>query len=221
MATLPSGRVRVTTMEYGVRLLFERGLAQFLDSYPKIEIEHSVDMALVDLVESNFDVGIRYRGDVPGDMVAIPIGSPVAFVAVASPAYLAKSSQPQRPADLLKHQCIRQRMASGAKHRWSFQDGGRNVTIDPPGRLTVESIKSTVTAAVRGAGIGYLPRHHAADLITSGTLIVLLDRFSSTFDGHCLYYKATKQPTQAFAAFIDYMRGRHNERAIGSCRNVR
>ncbi|ANG98760.1 hypothetical protein A8A54_19355 [Brucella pseudogrignonensis] len=206
VAAIPSGRIRITTMEYGVKLLFQRRLSEFLDLFPGIEVEISVDTALLDLVGSGFDAGIRFRDDVPADMVAMSLAPDVAFVAVASPEYLARFPAPQRPADLLEHHCIRQRMRNGAIYRWSFEDGARNITIDPPGRLTVNSIDSTVVAAAQGAGIGFLPKHHVAEHVAAGSLIILLEQFSSSFEGHCLYYRANKQPTRAFAAFIDHMR---------------
>ncbi|XYD11825.1 LysR family transcriptional regulator (plasmid) [Methylobacterium sp. NMS12] len=109
-----AGRIRITTMEYGATLLIERGLIAFQVRHPGVEIELVVDAALVDLVAAGFDAGVRLRDQVPPDMAAIPIAPASTLAAAAAPAYLARHPAPARPADLLGHRCIRQRLASGA-----------------------------------------------------------------------------------------------------------
>jgi len=201
-----SGCIRITTVEYGATLLIERGIAQFQEQHPQVEIELLVDAALVDLVAGGFDAGVRFRDDVPSDMVVIPMAPRTSLVAAAAPAYLARHPTPSRPADLLDHRCIRQRFASGVFYRWEFEDAGHSITIDPPGSLTVNSLSAIVTAAVCGAGICYVPAHHVAALIEAGQLVRLLEAYSSRFDGHCLYYPPSRHPTRAFSAFIEHLR---------------
>jgi DNA-binding transcriptional LysR family regulator len=201
-----SGRIRITTTEYGATLLLERGLAEFQERHLLVEIELAIDAAPVDLAAGGFDAGVRFRNDVPPDMAVISISQQASLAAAAAPAYLARHQTPQRPADLLDHRCIRQRFASGRIYRWEFEDAGRPVTIDPPGTLTMDSLTAIVAAAVRGAGICYVPIHHVAAQIGSGQLVRLLGDYSPNFDGHCFYYPPSRHPTRAFSAFVDHLR---------------
>jgi DNA-binding transcriptional LysR family regulator len=200
------GRIRITTMRHGALLLLERGLIDFHDRHPQVEIELTVDTALVDLVAAGFDAGVRFRDQVPPDMAVIPIAAPTSLVAAAAPGYLARHPKPVRPADLANHRCLRQKLANGTIYRWEFEDAGRVTAIDPPGSLTTNSIDAIVAAAADGAGICYVPAHHVAKLIEAGALVPLLRTYSPSFEGHCLYYPPTRHPTRAFAAFIKHLR---------------
>jgi DNA-binding transcriptional LysR family regulator len=201
-----SGRIRITTTESGATLLLDRGMAEFQERHLLVEIELAIDAAPVDLAAGGFDAGIRFRDDVPPDMTLIPISQRASLVAAAAPTYLARYQAPQRPADLLDHRCIRQRFASGRIYRWEFEDDGRSVTINPPGTLTINSLTAIVAAAVRGAGICYVPMHHVAAQIGSGQLLRLLGDYSPSFDGPCFYYSPSRHPTRAFKAFVDHLR---------------
>ena len=46
---------------------------------------------------------------------------PVRFVVVGSPAYFKKHKPPRVPADLLSHDCIRNRAPSGAIFQWELE----------------------------------------------------------------------------------------------------
>jgi DNA-binding transcriptional LysR family regulator len=206
-----SGRIRITSTEHGAALLLDRGIAEFQERHRLVEIELVIDAALVDLTTGGFDAGVRFRDDVPPDMAAIPISPRTALAAAAAPAYLAGHLPPERPADLMHHRCIRQRFASGHIYRWEFKDEGRAVTIDPQGMLVSNSLPAIVAAAVRGAGICYVPLHHVAAQLASGQLVRLLEDYSLTFNGNCFYYFPSRQPTRAFSALVDHLR---NARAL-------
>jgi len=201
-----SGRIRITAMEHGAKLLLQRGLARFQLLHPEVEIELVIEAALADLVREGYDAGVRLLDDVPSDMATIPLAPQASFVVVASPDYLAAHPAPVRPEDLLEHRCIRQRFASGAVYRWEFERAGRMVTINPPGSLTSNNLGVIVAAALEGGGVGYVPLHDVRELIASGDLVRLLDGFTPTISGHCFYYPRAHQQTRAFGALVECLR---------------
>ena len=201
-----TGRIRITTTEYGVEILVRDVIGGFQKLHPEVEIELVMDPALADLVSGGFDAGIRFRDQVPADMVAIPISPPGAMVAVASPGYLQAHAAPVRPADLLQHRCIRQRMASGAVHRWEFEEVGRLILIDPPGTLTMNTPTLVARAALQGLGIAFVLSHIVQQHCDDERLVPLLSGYSPSFGGQCFYYAAARHPTRAFAAFVDQVR---------------
>ena len=116
-------------------------LAPFLERYPDIRIEISVDAARRDIVAERFDAGIRFGQRVERDMVALRISDDVRQSVVASPAYLQRRAAPERPQDLRAHNCIRLRMPDGGTWPWEFRQKGKRVEIAPFGKFgTAEMI---------------------------------------------------------------------------------
>ena len=200
------GRIGINTIEYGALLLLRSVVGSFSERHPQVSIEITVDHALVDLVCSGFDAGVRFQDQVPLEMVAVPIAPPAAMVAFASPAYLEGRPVPADPSDLMGHRCIRRRLGNGAILRWRFEHAGRAIVVDPPGFLTLDSPGTIITAALCGVGIGFAPSHHVDEHFGSGRLVQLLGGFCPRFPGHCFYYPAARHPTRAFAAFVEHLR---------------
>lgn len=200
------GRIRISANENGAKLLVGGAVAIFREHHPAVEFEVIVDNALVDIVADGFDAGVRFREQVSPDMVAVPLTAPERMLAFASPDYLDRRGAPATPGDLLGHECIRQRLASGAVYRWEFEDGGRPLLIDPRGSLTFNAIPVIVEAALAGLGVGFVPSHQVEPLFEQRRLTPLLEAFSPPFDGLCVFYPALRHPTRAFRAFVDQLR---------------
>ncbi|MEE7566026.1 LysR family transcriptional regulator, partial [Xanthomonas sp. Kuri4-3] len=85
----PSGRLRINASEIAIRLLLADVVPAFLERHPAMTLDLVSDGRLVDIVAEGFDAGIRLAEAVPQDMIAVPFGGPVRFVAAAAPGYLA------------------------------------------------------------------------------------------------------------------------------------
>ncbi len=201
------GRIRITTMEHGAQVLMSDVVA-FQRLHQGVELELVVDVALIDLAADGFDAGVRLREQVPPDMVAVSIGPTTSFAAAASPDYLARYGEPLTPSDLLAHRCIRQRLSNGTIYRWEMEVDGRDVVINPPGTLVTNSSAAIVGAAVAGAGVCFVPEHHVRSHIEAGRLTRILQAFSPSFDGLCLFYPPYRQQTRAFTALVEHLRRR-------------
>jgi DNA-binding transcriptional LysR family regulator len=64
----PSGTVRVNSSYVAYRMLIEPHLEAFLESFPLIHVEISLDNLLGDIVSAGFDIGIRMGKKVQNDM---------------------------------------------------------------------------------------------------------------------------------------------------------
>src|ERR1700726_2176510 len=95
----PTGLLRLPVPRTVVPILLEPLIASFRQAFPEVEVEIAASEELLDLAAGGFDAGIRLRQSIAPAMVAVRLMSPFRFVIVASPAYLARGSRPQRPDD--------------------------------------------------------------------------------------------------------------------------
>lgn len=187
----------------------------FLSNYPDMRVDLIADGNLVDIVAAGFDAGIRLAESVPRDMVSISFGTTEAFVAVAAPSYLSQVQMPQAPVDLLRHDCLKARLPSGRLVDWEFERGGRVERVDVSGRLILGTTELTLTAALAGAGVAYVPLWDAEKAIGEGRLVRLLADWTPPYEGICLYYPRLRLPSAGLRAFIDHLKASRRHLAGG------
>jgi DNA-binding transcriptional LysR family regulator len=140
-------------------------------------------------------------------MIAVPIGGAIRMLVVATPDYLAARGTPQVPEDLLRHECIRARMASGGIWRWEFEKRGEKVEVDVKGALTLDEMTLMLEAALAGVGLAYLSEWSVRDHIAAGRLVPVLEDWSPPYPGLCLYYPGRRHVPAGLRALIDLIRG--------------
>lgn len=202
----PMGRVRLSVPTDAAEHLVAPIIGTFLERYPDVEIEISVNNRLIDVVESGFDAGIRYGGTVPEDMIAQRLSADIRWVVVAAPAYLERCGTPVTPNDLARHACVRIRIGDDRIYRWEFERGDERVEIDAPGALLIDNGVIGLAAARQGAGLIYVAEPMVRADLASGALITVLDNWSSTSPGYQIYYSSRRQVPNALRLFIDLVR---------------
>ncbi|GAA5233298.1 LysR family transcriptional regulator [Verticiella sediminum] len=200
------GQLRINGNDASVELLLRTVVPEFLTRYPGVELDIVAEGRLVDIVEQGFDAGIRLGEAVPKDMVAVPLGPDIRFLAVASPRYLAARPAPEVPDALARHQCIRQRLPSGKRYRWEFSKRGQALEIDAPGPLTLDSNPLMVAAAIEGLGIAYVPEPYARAALDDGRLVTVLEDWCPRIPGLSLYFPGNRHVPASLRAFIDTIR---------------
>jgi len=202
----PTGTLRINTSVGAARMILTPLILQYLRRYPEMKVDLVTEGRLIDIVVDGYDAGIRIQEAVPRDMIAIPIGGPVRSIVVGSPTYFEGRTPPRTPGDLLDHQCVRARMASGAIYRWEFEHRGETLEIDVPGALALDEMTLLLEAVRAGVGIGYLSEWHVADDVEAGRLIQVLDDWTPAYPGLCLYYPGRRHVPAGLRAFIDLIR---------------
>ena len=200
------GTLRINTSEAAARLLLQDVVPRFLAACPLVELDLVAQGQLVDVVAQGFDAGIRLGDALPQDMVGVPVGGGVRFVAVASPAYLAGRAPLVTPDDLKRHVCIRQRLPSGKRYRWEFAKHGQEVAVDVPGALTLDNVPLMVEAALRGLGIAYVPETSARAELEQGRLMLVLDDWCPAGPGLFLYFPANRLMPAPRRALVDLLK---------------
>jgi len=200
------GTLRINANEGGARWLLAHVFDSFLQAHPQVVLDIVTEGRLVDIVAEGFDAGVRLAESVPLDMIAVPFGGPIRFIAIASPHYLNNAGIPQSPADLLQHRCIAQRLPSGKRYRWEFVQQGKPLTLNVPGNLCLDNSALMVEAVIKGLGIAYVPEPYAREAINNGLAQQVLSPFSPPIAGLCLYYSGHRQIPATLKAFIAAIR---------------
>jgi DNA-binding transcriptional LysR family regulator len=206
----PAGTLRLNVPISAALLVLPRIVPPFLAAYPDIRLDIVAEDRFVDMLEAGCDAGIRYDERLEQDMIAIPIGPrQQRFATAASPGYLDRRGRPSHPRDLLNHDCLRGRFASGAMPAWEFEQDGEIVKVDPTGPLIVRIGAATnlaVDAAVSGCGVIQLFEDWLRPYFAMGALEPVLEPWWQRFSGPFLYYPGRHHLPAPLRAFIDFIK---------------
>jgi DNA-binding transcriptional LysR family regulator len=166
--TQVAGTIRLSApLSFGTQYLAP-ALAEFAETYPRVELDISFDDRTVDLIAGGFDLAVRIGSLADSSLIARRI-APVRKVAAASPAYLERRGRPEHPRDLAAHDILLY-----ANEQWRFRVGGRWEYVRGRPRLRADNGEMLRAAAVAGLGICILPSFIAAPAFEAGELEPLL-----------------------------------------------
>jgi DNA-binding transcriptional LysR family regulator len=150
----PRGKITVSTsLDFGESLLVQL-IPEFLKQYPEIEIDLLLSDRLVDLVSEGIDVAIRLGDLEDSSLIRQHLGR-TQFVLCASCAYLEAHGIPEKPQDLVHHNCLRY-VFDGRPLPWEFLIDGTWQTIPVSGTFNSDNGGVLKKAAIAGLGIARL-----------------------------------------------------------------
>lgn len=101
-ASLPRGTLRIaTSVGFGVRHM-DRAITEYLQRYPGVGVDLTLNDRVVDLVEEGFDLAVRVAKQIDPGLVARRL-TRARTVACASPGYLKRHGTPNSPEQLTGH----------------------------------------------------------------------------------------------------------------------
>lgn len=198
----PLGTLRINAPRAATELVLGPLITQFLKSHPGMKVDLVADDALVDIVATGFDAGVRFGESLQQDMVAIALGGQQRFVVVASPAYLADHAAPQHPRDLQRHDCIGIRFPSGVLYRWEFAQGPEKLEVAVDGPLFLMDASLMLRAAEEGLGLAYVYAQYAQAGLAAGRLCQVLEGWCPSIPGFFLYYPSRKLMPAGLKALV-------------------
>src|SRR5271156_3601244 len=150
------GRVRLSVPRAAVPFVIDPVLPTFRARHPRIEVEVVIEERFVDIVAEGYDAGVRLSESIQRDMVQVRLTDSFRFVVVGSPAYLARHGTPERPEDLLRHECITFRShTTGALSRWELERGRRPWRVPVRGGVFSNDSRLNASLAEQGFGLAY------------------------------------------------------------------
>jgi DNA-binding transcriptional LysR family regulator len=150
---------------------FRALLTDFAKRHPAVRLQVHVSTQLVDLQAGHSDVALRASSELPPGLIARTLTrDPI--IAVAAPAYLAKSGVPKSRHDLRGHRCLLGFARGEAPQtHWTFADGAK---LRVEGAFFCNDPVVLCDAAVSGLGIAILPMLVAWPFLQSGELVHIL-----------------------------------------------
>ena len=201
------GRVRLTVPRAAFHFVIEPVLPQFRERYPRIEVELVFEDRRVDVVGEGFDAGIRLSEYVERDMVSVRLTDPFRFIVVGAPSYLAAHGDPQRPEDLLQHECLTFRSdTTGSLYAWELERGRRTWRLPVRGAVVVNDGLFCATFAEQGLGLAYVMEPLVEEQLRTGRLRRVLEPYAAQVAGFFLYYPSRAQRSGPLRLFVETVR---------------
>ncbi|ENY72533.1 LysR family transcriptional regulator [Aeromonas diversa CDC 2478-85] len=208
----PVGRLKISAPRAAIEELLAPVLAEYLLRYPRMRVEVVEQELMPRLIEDGFDAALFYGDMMPQELVAVSLDSrPQRYLVVGSPDYLARRGVPQHPRELAEHTCIGYRLSATHHYRWAFVDGGTLLELEVDGPLTTSTPTLYLKAALDGLGLVYCPEEEVKTDLAAGRLVSVLEPWSPTFEGFCLYYPSRHQLGKGLRCLIDMLKARNNK----------
>jgi DNA-binding transcriptional LysR family regulator len=204
----PAGTIRITATEYAADAILLPKLGKLLRAYPDIKVEIIIDYGLTDVVAQRYDAGVRSGEQVAKDMIAVRIGPDMRMAVVGAPSYFEERSEPDKPQDLIDHNCIKLRLPHGGLYAWEFEKAGRELRVRVDGQLTYNTTAQMLNAALAGLGLAYVPEGLAQPHLAKGRLKRVLEGWCLPYSGYHLWYPSRRQSSPTFALLVDALRYR-------------
>jgi DNA-binding transcriptional LysR family regulator len=207
--TTPRGLLRINTTEPIARVLAQL-LAEFSAANQDMSFEVVTTTQLADLIEEGFDLAL-WPGQLP-DSSLISRGLGVGGrIVCAAPAYLERCGTPQRPEDLVDHNCLIHAMIEGPWH-FTGLDGAIEVAVS--GNLHSNSWTAIRGAALAGQGIALIPIVQVAEDVHGGRLTRVLPDYGAGEAVVQAVYPPSRNLSVKVRSFLDFVVKRLHEQPV-------
>jgi DNA-binding transcriptional LysR family regulator len=198
------GRLRLSVPRTAVPFVIDPVLPTFRARHPRVEVEVVIEERFVDIVAEGYDAGVRLSEAIQRDMVQVRLTDAFRFVVVGAPEYLARHGTPQRPEELLHHECIKFRsQTTGALYVWELERGRRTWRVPVRGGVVTNDHMVAVSLAVQGMGLAYAFEPAFAELLRSRRLVPILEAYAPRVPGYFIYFPSRAQRSTPLRLFVE------------------
>jgi DNA-binding transcriptional LysR family regulator len=198
------GRLRLSVPRAALSFVIDPVLPAFRERHPRVEVEIVVEERFVDVVAEGYDAGVRLSEAIERDMVQVRLTDSFRFVVVGAPGYLARHGTPERPEDLLRHECITFRsQTTGTRYAWELERGRRNWRVPVRGGIVTSDSRLSASLAEQGLGLAYTLEPLVLPPLRAGRLQLVLERYAPTVPGFFLYFPSVARRSAPLRLFVE------------------
>ncbi|AQY67389.1 LysR family transcriptional regulator [Pseudomonas veronii] len=205
---VPAGQLRISVpVAFGQRLIVPH-IGALLARYPLLVLDMTLSDDIVDLLGERIDLSIRLGSPAAMEtLVSRCIGNFRRRV-VASAEYLNARGFPDRPMDLMQHECMC--FNYGAPQQfWTFTEQGQELRVPVEGQFKSNNAEVLREVVLAGCGVAQLPDWLVNDDVDSGRLTALFDAFvvnpNSASSAISALYLPNHRGSKRINAFIDFL----------------
>jgi DNA-binding transcriptional LysR family regulator len=204
LQTVPRGRLRINApVSFGL-LHLAPAVSDFLSRFPDVSVELLVNDRVVDLLEGEFDVGVRIGRLRDSSLIARKI-APIRLAVCASPDYLARHGVPETPDDLANHNCLEYTYFE-SRGEWRLLDpDGKEIVVPVSGRYLANNADVLRTTAIAGGGVILCPTFIVGDDLRTGRLVRLLADHPPPEQGLHALYPPGRHLSAKVRSFVDFL----------------
>lgn len=181
-------------------------LADFLSRHPDIEIDLNLNDRRADIVEEGFDVAVRIARQLTDSSLIAAKLATSRSVTCASPSYLDRHGTPDKPGDLVQHNCLRYSNIGPVQEWYYYDEDGELITVRVSGTISANNGEVLREAALDGQGIFTGPSFLTGDAIKSGRLVPILRPYAYKEFGIFAVYPHNRHLSAKVRSFVDFLK---------------
>lgn len=199
-----SGNLKIALPPYYSRHNVVPYLKDFLEKYPNLKLNITLDEDPINIIEKGYDLQVRIQ--IPDDEnLNVTKLSKNSKVLCASPKYLKEKGTPKTPEELANHNCI----VFAENQLWQFKKkNGKKITnFEPNGNIKCNNGEIIKELILSGAGLTIKSDCDIKDEIKSKKIIVLLDEYEviNKTEFYAVFSKSRNESPK-IKAFIDFFK---------------
>ncbi len=205
----PTGTLRLTTVPgFGQSSLFLDCIRSYGLKFPRTQIDLELTPRLVNLIDENFDVGVRLHTNLLPDSASLMSRRLFKFsrAMYATPAYLKEMGMPQGLQDLRHHRIAAHSIIDVRPIDW-HKDGSPCDAVAmplPSPRWLINDSAGLERFVLTGAGLACLTTIEGEALVEQGKLARVLPQYEQTGATASLVWPSTRHLAPRVRAFIDH-----------------
>ena len=205
----PKGKFKISCPVAFAQGYLQNILFEYMQLYPDIQLELELNDRRVDLVQDGFDLVIRATEQLEeSSLICRKIYRCKAYT-VASHDYLQRFGRPERPEQLVDHQCL---CYSNLKKptRWHYQHQNQNqnqkdIMVDVNCKVLCNSAQMELAMLLAGQGICRLPEFAMEQALKNKSLEILFADYPTPDINVYAIYPSRKHLSPKVRCFIDLL----------------
>jgi DNA-binding transcriptional LysR family regulator len=208
MQSSPRGLLRVTAPVDLAASHLGPIVGAFTGAHPDVHIELDGSDRVVDMIEENFDVAVRFGPLTESTLVARKLCKITSHL-VATPAYLAAHPAPKEIDELDDHDRVLFAPVSRVQS-WTLTRGEQTYEFGRPAKITSNILFAVRAALLEGCGIGLAPSFMVARDIEVGRLVHVLPEWAARSQELYAVYPGRQNVPPKLSLFLDHLQAAMN-----------